>query len=147
MIQQARHAEVIKRTIAVIGRLIEKGGKSINTVLFHVGLILLDFDAIRLKLGKILACVQLWYMNIAILGSDFSTEEKLRWYRSRRDLRYQVARYFWGIDGYFFVMIIIVSRVSSQLLVQEMYETIIIFGTNLQITGQQLAGLHVKTVN
>lgn len=44
-------------------------------------------------------------------------------------------------------MIIIVSRLSSQLLLQEMYETIIMFGTNFQITGQELAGLCVRTVN
>lgn len=44
-------------------------------------------------------------------------------------------------------MIIIVSRLSSQLLLQEMYETIIMFGTNFQITGQELAGLFVRTVN
>lgn len=46
-----------------------------------------------------------------------------------------------------FVITIIVSRLYSQLLVQETYEAIIMFGTNFQIIGQQLAGLCVRAVN
>lgn len=41
-IKQAGHAEVTKRTIAAIGKLIENGGKWINTALFHVGVVLLN---------------------------------------------------------------------------------------------------------